>query len=131
LRCAAITKAGERCQGTATGGAGYCFAHDPARASERKRNARRGGSAGGNGRPGTPGVGDVAQVRQEIRGVIGGVLKGTIHRSTGGVLFQGFNTLLRGFETERKIREQDELEDRIAELERIAGPEKGGRTWGA
>jgi hypothetical protein len=63
--------------------------------------------------------------------VLGGILKGKIPRGTGSVLFMGFNVLLRAIEVERKIREQDELEDRIAELERIAGPDKGGRTWGA
>lgn len=106
----------------------WCYSHRPDLADERKRNASRGGRTGGRGRSGGD---EVAQAKKEIRGVLGGVLKGTIHRSTGSVLFQGFNTQLRAIEVERKIREQDELEDRIAELERIAGPDKGGRTWGA
>lgn len=112
--CSFIKAGGERCRGIATSGAEYCYAHDPARADERSRNASKAGRAGGNGRPG----GDVlAQLRQEIRGVIVGVLKGTILTGTGSVLFQGFNVLLRAVEVERKIREQDEVIERIEALE--------------
>jgi hypothetical protein len=71
----------------------------------------------------------VAQVRKEIRGVIGGVFKGTIHRSTGGVLFQGFNTLLRGFETERRIREQDDILERLEALEAMELETGGRSSW--
>jgi len=42
------------------------------------------------------------------------------------VALQGYNTLLRAIELERKIRETEELEERLAALER----EEGSR-WGA
>ncbi len=44
----------------------------------------------------------------------------------------GINTLARLIELERKIREQDELEQRIAELESYAGEatENRSRSWG-
>lgn len=126
MRCAAITRAGERCKAEATHGSkrSYCWSHAPETAEARKQRARRGGQAGGNGRPG---VGDVAQVRQEIRGVIGGVLKGKIPRGTGSVLFMGFNVLLRAIEVERKIREQDDILERLEALEAME-PETGGRS---
>lgn len=124
MRCAAITRAGERCKAEATHGSygSYCWSHAPETAEARKQRARRGGQAGGNGRPG---VGDVAQVRQEIRGVLSGVLRGQIERSTGSVMFQGFNTLLRAFEVERKIKETDELEPRLIEIEQMVGEHNG------
>ena len=127
-RCEALKGDGSRCQARAMDGYQWCYSHRPDLADERKRNASRGGRTGGRGRSGGD---EVAQAKKEIRGVLGGILKGKIPRGTGSVLFMGFNVLLRAIEVERKIREQDELEDRIAELERIAGPDKGGRTWGA
>ncbi len=59
----------------------------------------------------------MARVRGEIRGVLSGVLSGTINRSVGSVLFQGFNTLLRAVEVERRLRELDEIEERLEALE--------------
>ena len=42
---------------------------------------------------------------------------------------QLINTRLRAIELERKIREAEEIEDRISRLEEIA--KNGGRRWGA
>ena len=44
-RCKATNKRGEPCQGWAGQGAEFCFAHDPARAAERKEARSRGGRA--------------------------------------------------------------------------------------
>lgn len=44
---------------------------------------------------------------------------------------QLINTRLRAVEIERKIRETEELEERLAQLEEAAGAQKGGRKWGA
>ena len=43
---------------------------------------------------------------------------------------QILNTRLRAIELERKIREQDELEERLATLEQTQ-EQKGDRRWGA
>ena len=40
------------------------------------------------------------------------------------------NTRLRAVELEQKIKEAEEFEARLAELERVAG-QKGERGWGA
>jgi hypothetical protein len=45
----------------------------------------------------------------------------------GTAAFMGFNVLLKAIETERRIREQAELEERIAALEQA----EGVREWGA
>jgi len=53
--------------------------------------------------------------------VLESVRTGAIERGVGAVLFQGYNVLLKAVETERKAREQEELVERLEELEaRIA-----------
>jgi hypothetical protein len=60
--------------------------------------------------------------------VIDGVLRGDLERGVGAVLFQGFNTLLKAVETERKVRETDELIERLEALEEAHSGR--GRSWG-
>jgi hypothetical protein len=45
------------------------------------------------------------------------VRDGSLERSVGAVLLQGYNTLLKATETERRWYETQELEARIEELE--------------
>jgi hypothetical protein len=59
--------------------------------------------------------------------VIDGVADGSV--GSGAVLFMGYNTLLRAVEVGRKIKDQDELERRISELETYAGTEGKVTTW--
>ncbi len=126
MRCSATTSEGERCKLEATHGS-YCWSHAPELAQERSRRARRGGKAGGRGR----GSGALSEVKREIRAVVAGVLSGRVERGVGAVVFQGYNTLLKAVEVERKIREQEEFEARLEALERAQEQQKGGRTWGA
>jgi hypothetical protein len=125
VRCSAITRAGGRCRLEATYGS-YCYQHAPETASERQRNARRGGKAGGNGRAG---VSELVGIKRDIRSTIDSVLAGRIERGTGAVIFQGFNTLLKAVETERRVRETDELLERIEALEEQTQSGRG-RAWG-
>jgi hypothetical protein len=112
--CSAITKAGTRCRLDATHGS-YCYQHSPETVEERRRNARRGGKAGGNGRPSA--IADVLEARSYTKGMISRLLKGDLSRDVAAVAFQGINTLMRVVEQERRIRESDELEARIEALE--------------
>ena len=130
MRCAAITKAGGRCQGTATGGAEYCYAHDPARAEERKRNARRGGSAGGNGRP--SGLLETTEAKRWVRGLVAQLLRGEVERDVATAAFQGINVLARLIELENKLKLTEEIEERLDALEaqQPEGNTGGGyRKW--
>ena len=123
MRCAAITKAGERCRLDATSGS-YCWSHAPENAAERKAKARRGGKARG--------ASEVAEIKREIRRVIEAVDSGDTQRGIGAVLFQGFNTLPKVVELERKIREQVEIFERIEALEHEQrSREEGGQRWRA
>jgi hypothetical protein len=49
-RCQATKANGEPCKGTANRSDGYCWAHFPQNASERRRLASRAGKQGGRGR---------------------------------------------------------------------------------
>ena len=111
--CSAITRGGGRCKGIAKAGSDFCYAHDPDRAEERRRNARRGGKSGGRGRPSV----QMGDLRQEIRAVVMGVLSGRVERGIGATVFMGYNTLLRAIEVERRVHEQDVVEARLDELE--------------
>ncbi len=127
MRCAAITKAGERCRLDATHGS-YCYQHSPETAEERHQAARRGGKAGGNGRGG---LSELAGIKRDIRTVIDDVLSERIPTGAGAVAFQGYNALIRAVEQERRIKEMTEFEERLRALEQDAEGQKGGRKWGA
>ena len=108
MRCSAITRGGERCKLDATNGS-YCGSHAPENAEARKRRGRRGGKARG--------ASELSEVKREIRTVISDVLEGRVERGVGAVVFQGYNTLLKAVEVDRRIREEEELLARIEQLE--------------
>jgi hypothetical protein len=122
MRCTAITRGGERCKLDATSGR-YCWSHAPETAQARKQRGRRGGKARG--------VGELAEIKRSIREVIDGVLDERIERGVGAVAFQGYNALLKAVDTERRIREVEELEMRLEALEaRARTQQDGNRRWG-
>lgn len=126
MRCAAITKGGDRCKLDATTGS-YCWSHDPERAEERRRRARRGGKARG--------AGELSEIKRFLADLTNRVLReeGSEPLETGpaAVANQLINTRLRTIEQERKQREQEDLEARIEALERAQEGRKGARPWGA
>ncbi len=123
-QCGAITREGRRCQASVSPGAQWCFNHDPARAEERKRNARRAGKARGGGA-------EIVGIKALLTDLTDRVLAGDLETSSAAVANQLINTRLRAVELERKIRETEELEARIEQLEQTAEVQKGGRKWGA
>lgn len=122
-KCAALTRNGERCRAGAMPGAEWCYSHHPDQAEKRRRNASRGGKAGGRGRPAS----ELAGVKAQLQNMADKVLSGALDRGDAAVAGQLLNVLLRALETERKWRETDELEERIAALEES----KGERKWRA
>jgi hypothetical protein len=109
-QCSYIKSGGERCKGVPVRGSELCAAHHPDYQASRRAGARRGGKARG--------AGELAGIKSEIRTVIGAVRRGKLNRGVGAVVFQGYNTLLRAVEVERRVREVDEQEERIAAMER-------------
>jgi hypothetical protein len=63
------------------------------------------------------------------------VKTGELDRGAGAVVFQGYNTLLRGVEIGRRVRDQEELEARLQILEQAlesaADEARREGPWGA
>jgi hypothetical protein len=125
VRCAAITRAKERCKAEATHGS-YCWNHAPETAEARKQRARKAGRAGGNGR--SSGLSETAKAKRWIRDLVTKAITGDVDRGVATAAFMGFNVLARYIELEKKIREQEEILERLEALEQT---QEGGRVWGA
>lgn len=100
-KCTAITRGGSRCKGIAVDSSGYCHAHHPDRAEQRKRAASRGGRRGGRGRPQS----ELALLKSEVREVVEAVRSGELDKGVGAVVFQGYGVLLRAAEVELRRSE--------------------------
>jgi hypothetical protein len=112
-QCSAITRAGTRCQRSAEGQNGLCFAHDPKNAERRRRTASRGGRGKANR--------EVATLKEEIKGVIADVKAGELDRNDAAVMIQGYRALKDFIALERQVRETDELAAEIEDLKREYG----------
>ena len=100
-------------------GQSHCYAHDPHRSHERKRNASRGGRSRGQG--------ELGELKKRIRSLAAEVLDGSADRGRAAVANQLYNTLIRAIEQERKQRELEELAGRLEALEEVLK----GRSKGA
>jgi hypothetical protein len=118
--CRATKASGDPCKAPATGLHGYCWAHDPANAEQRSRMA----SKAARSKPSR----ELSGLKAQLQDLTRGVLAGDLETGRAAVANQLINTRLRAIELERKIKEADELEARIASLEQ---PQEGGSRWGA
>ncbi len=125
-RCGGSKADGTPCERIVGASQTYCFAHDPARAGERRRNASR----AGRGKPSRELVGIKALLSELTERVLGGEGVEPLETGRAAVANQLIGTRLRAIELERKIRETEELEARIVELEQSAETE-GARRWRA
>ena len=112
--CSAIKANGERCKGIAATGSDYCPAHDPARAEARIRAASKAAKSRLKTAPETT---SILVIKDRLKDLYSAVLDGRVDRSAAAVANQIANTQLRAVELERRIREQDDLEARLDELE--------------
>lgn len=112
--CAFIKAGGERCRARAMADSSYCYNHEPDRAEERKRNASKGGNSGGRGRPGH---GEIIRLRKQLRDLTALVVDGGLETSRGAVANQLIGTQVRLLEFERRLRETEEMEERLDAIE--------------
>jgi hypothetical protein len=117
-RCAASKPDGSPCERIVGASQRYCYAHDPARSEERRRNASRGGKSKGNS--------ETADLKAQLRKLASYVLSGEVGRSEAAVVNQILNTRARLIELERKVREQEELEARLEALEDVLSQRRTG-----
>jgi hypothetical protein len=129
-KCTGITRDGERCRGIAIDGLGYCYAHDPDRAEERRRNAHKGGKRGGRGRPSV----ELARLQARFEELAEKVLSGEVERGIGAVVGQLLNGARACVRDGLAVREQEELVARLEALEEVmetnARNNNGSRRWG-
>src|SRR5918992_3576117 len=76
----------------------YCYSHDPPRASERKRNAARGGKAKASG--------EIGRVKARLQALADATLEGAVDKGVAAVVAQVWNVYLAAVRTELKAREQ-------------------------
>jgi len=116
--CRANKRDGAPCTAPATGANGYCWAHDPAHAEKRRRIASRGGRGNGGG--------ELADLKKQVKDLAADVLKGKADRGRAAVANQLYNTLIRAIEQERKMRELEEMAERLEALEEVLNGRKTG-----
>ncbi len=128
VRCSGITRSGSRCQRSAEGPNGLCWAHDPTNADQRRRLA----SKAGKSKPGE--ARELAGIKQRLSDLADDVLEERVDKGVGAVASQVLNVYLRAIALELKAREQQELIERLEALEAIASgasqPKPGGKRWG-
>ncbi len=125
-QCAGITAAGGRCKGQAIGNSQYCFSHSPDHAEARRQRASKGGKRGGRGRP----QAELANLKGRLSALADDVLAGKVDRGDAAVVWQILNTYIRAVGVELRVREQQDLVERLEALER-ATAQKEGKRWGA
>jgi predicted RNA-binding Zn ribbon-like protein len=123
-RCPGIKRDGSRCTVSVEPPQTYCWWHDPANSDARRRAASRGGKRAGRGRP----QAELVAVKTQLQEMADGVLSGETNRAAAAVAGQLLNIKLQAIEVERKVKETEELEERIEQLERAR---EGGNRWGA
>ncbi len=113
--CAAIKVDGLRCKARAIRGSEWCYGHDPDRSVERQRNASKGGRRGGRGRGSS--CGELTAIKERLASLYEDLRDGKVEPKVGAVASQIANVQIRALEVERKLKETQEFEQRITELE--------------
>jgi hypothetical protein len=126
-KCTGITRDGERCRGIAIEGSDHCYAHDPDRAEERRRNAHKGGKRGGRGRPSA----ELHRLQARFEELAEKVLSGDVERAAGAVAGQLLNGARACVRDGLTAREQEEILARLEELEAALEARRDDRRWGA
>jgi 5'-deoxynucleotidase YfbR-like HD superfamily hydrolase len=109
--CRATKANGEPCRAPATGPHGYCWAHDPANREKRSRMA----SKAAKSKPSR----ELSGLKAQLKDLTKDVLSGEIETGRAAVANQLINTRLRAIEVERKVREAEELEERLEAIEGV------------
>src|SRR5918997_5579008 len=107
--CAASTRNGRPCRGLVREGSDHCPAHDPARADARRRAA----SKAARSKPG----GESGALKEQLKKLAEDILAKRVGPKEGAVVTQIANAYTRLLEFEKRFKELEELEAKIAALE--------------
>ena len=114
-KCSGITQAGTACKGIPIDGSQWCYVHHPDHAEERRRHGSKGGRRGGRGRP----VAELGALRDENGDIRRRLLEGELLPNVAAVAVQSINADIRAVGAVLKAREQEEIIERLEELERV------------
>jgi hypothetical protein len=89
---------------------------------ERRRRASRGGKRAGRGRPQT----ELEGIKAELYRIAHDIEAGKLEKGVGAVLVQVYNSIRGAIEDQRKVRELDEVLERIEALESQQQKKNGG-----
>ena len=121
-QCPSLKRNGDRCSGSVPEGKVYCWFHDPANSDKRRRAASKGGR------------GNRSKVSKDLHRLLEDlterVVEGELEPYPASVAGQLVGVRLRLLEYERKIKEQDEIEARLEELEDALERQKEGSAYG-
>ena len=118
-RCAGYKPDGSPCERIVSASQTYCYAHDPATAAQRSRNA----SKAARSKPSR----ELVAVKTQLRELADGVLAGEVEQDAAAVASRILGVYLRAVDAERKVREQEEVLERIEALEQRT--QGGQRQW--
>ena len=125
--CSGIRADSGRCEAQAIRGSDYCFNHHPDYEEARQRRASKGGKRGGRGRP----VSELARLQGRFEDLANKVLSGEVERAKAAVACQLLNGARACVRDGLAAREQEELVERLEDLEGALEQKKGGSRWGA
>jgi hypothetical protein len=125
--CSGIRADGGRCGAQAIRNSDWCFNHHPDYEAARRRRASRGGKRGGRGRPAS----ELARLQGRFEELAERVLSGDVERARGAVAGQLLNGARACVRDGLTAREQEELVERLEQLERVLEQRKDGSRWRA
>jgi hypothetical protein len=109
--CRATKANGEPCTLAARGPQGLCWAHDPANREKRSRMASKAARSKPNR--------ELSSLKVLLEDLTERVLSGELPTGQAAVANQLINTRLRTIEQERKMRELEEIAERLEALEGV------------
>jgi hypothetical protein len=122
-RCAGSKPNGTPCERIVGASQDYCYSHDPERSEERHRAA----SKAGRSKPSK----EIQDIKQRLSDLASDVIDGAIDRGDAAVAGQLLGTVVRAIATELKVKEQQEILERLEVLEQMQEEQKGGKSrWG-
>jgi hypothetical protein len=123
-QCPTLKRNGDRCSGSVPEGKYHCWFHDPANSDKRRRAASKGGK------------GNRSKVSKDLHALLSDlteqVVSGDLEPYPASVAGSLIGVRLRLLEYERRVKETEELEHRLEELETAlqSRAAEGVRGWG-
>src|SRR5215217_6462548 len=108
-QCSATKPNGERCKRTADGPEGYCWAHDPKNQDKRRRMASKAATAKADK--------EIRETKAQIQDLVRLVREADFDVSKANTINRLYQTLLQYIVVERGVYREDDLAQRIRELQ--------------